>query len=270
MPRHLELVYGTHSVRAVLLTRPSAVKRVVILDGRKDDTARHTRWTEEYVELTRVAAVVPQIVPWREFLRLTGLRESDKHQGICIFVEPRRLYDESDFDELAACNLVVALDQISNPHNLGTILRTSAFFGVGAVLLLRDRAADITPEVLRVASGGAEFVKVYRITNLSRSLRTLSDNGHWIYGLDERGSMAIGESDFQARSVIVVGAEGGGLRRLTKESCDFLVRIPGGRQGVESLNAAVAASIALAAIRSPRSLDSGRGKVAAQLGQGET
>ena len=249
MTKNLEVIYGRHSVRAVILTRPADVKRVVIYEGRKNKAAPHTHWTGEYLKLVQPAEVEPQIVPWREFLHLTGLRESDKHQGICVFAEPRQVHDENDLDDLSAGHLVVALDQISNPRNLGTILRTCGFFGVDAVLLLRNSAADITPEVLRIASGGAEFVKIFRVTNLKRSLKKLKDLGYWIYGLDERGSDATEDTDFDVRSVLVIGAEGGGLRHMTKKSCDFLVRIPGGRDGIESLNAAVAASIALGEFR---------------------
>jgi 23S rRNA (guanosine2251-2'-O)-methyltransferase len=249
MARQLEKVYGNHSVRAVFLTRPSAVKRVVILEGRDRKTGRFNRWTEEYLELTRAAGVGPELLLMREFLRVTGLRENDNHQGICVFVEPRPIYDEGDLDDLAACHLVVALDQISNPQNLATILRSSAFFGADALILLRHSAAQITPEVVRFASGGAEFVRIYEVTNLVQAIKSLKDLGYWIYGLDERGPATIWETNFEDRTVLVVGAEGEGLRRLTKENSDFLVSIPGGREGLESLNAGVATSIALAATR---------------------
>jgi 23S rRNA (guanosine2251-2'-O)-methyltransferase len=248
MAKNLEIVYGWHSVRAVVLTRPRDVRRSVVLEGRSE-TGNYTSWTEKYVELLRPTGIDPRVVPWREFMRLTGLKESDKHQGVCLFVEPREIYDDGDLKKLADAHLVVALDQVSNPQNLGTILRTAAFFGADAVLLVRERGADITPEVVRIASGGAEFLKIFRITNLTRTLRAIRDLGYWTYGLDERGELATGQTDFHTQTVLVIGAEGGGLRRMTRESCDFLVRIPGGREGIESLNAAVAASIALADVR---------------------
>ncbi len=249
MDRFLEKIYGRHSVRAVFLARPSAVRRVVILDGRKSKTRKSRRWTEYYLELTRSAVVEPEVVPWREFHRLTGLDEKERHQGICIAVEPRAIYDESHLELLEDARLVVVLDQITNPQNLGTILRTAGFFNVDAVVLLKDRAASLTTEVLRVASGGAEFVRIFNVTNLVRTLRTLKDLGYWIYGLDERGTSTTTETDFSEQAVLVVGAEGEGLRRLTKETCDFLVKIAGGRDGIESLNAAVATSIAIAAVK---------------------
>ncbi len=253
MARKLEMVYGNHSVRAILLTRPSAVIRVVILEGRDKKTGRYNRWTEEYLELTRRASIEPELLLMHEFLRVTGLRENDSHQGICVFVEPRPIYGEGDLGVLAENHMVIALDQISNPQNLATILRSSAFFGVDALILLRHRAAQITPEVVRLASGGAEFVKIYEVTNLVQTINSLKKLGYWICGLDERGLATIWGTNFEGRTVLVVGAEGEGLRRMTKENCDVLVSIPGGREGLESLNAAVATSIALAKVRHSQS-----------------
>jgi 23S rRNA (guanosine2251-2'-O)-methyltransferase len=156
------------------------------------------------------------------------------------------VFAEHELDRLSDRRLVIALDQISDPQNLGAVLRSAAFFGVDAVLLLKNRSAELTPKVARIAVGGAEFVDVYRVINLARSLDTLRGQGYWVYGLDERGERTIRETDFDPQSVLVVGAEGQGLRQRTRTKCDALVRIPGGRQGVESLNAAVATAIALA------------------------
>jgi 23S rRNA (guanosine2251-2'-O)-methyltransferase len=132
------------------------------------------------------------------------------------------------------------------------MLRSAAFFGADAVVWLKNRAADLTPTVLRVAVGGAELVDLYRVTNLARSIDALKGMGFWIYGLDERGDRTLAETAFADRTAIVVGAEGEGLRRRTKEHCDELVRIHGGRTGLESLNAGVAASVALAEITRPK------------------
>jgi 23S rRNA (guanosine2251-2'-O)-methyltransferase len=118
------------------------------------------------------------------------------------------------------------------------------------VLLLKNRSAELTPKVARIAVGGAEFVDVYQVINLARSLDTLRGCGYWVYGLDERGEHTLSETEFDAQSVLVVGAEGQGLRQRTRTKCDALVRIPGGREGVESLNAAVATAIALAEMSS--------------------
>jgi len=107
---------------------------------------------------------------------------------------------------------------------------------------------DVTPTVIRTAVGGAEFVNIFKVTNLARCIEELKAMKFWVFGLDERGEKTLAQTEFGAHAAIVIGAEGEGLRRLTREACDFLVRIPGGRTGVESLNAAVAASIAMAEI----------------------
>jgi len=222
----------------VFLVRPHDVQRL-ILGGKPS-------YHDDLVALARRAGVEPEFVEWPVFRRLTGLTDDDKHQGVCVFAKPRHVYAEHELDRLASGRLVIALDQISDPQNLGAVLRSAAFFGADAVLLLKNRSAELTPKVARIAVGGAEFVDVYQVINLARSLDTLREHGYWVYGLDERGEHTLRETEFDPQSVLVVGAEGQGLRQRTRTKCDALVRIPGGREGVESLNAAVATAIALA------------------------
>lgn len=238
------MVYGKHSARAVLLTRPQTVRRLV-LSGKPE-------YHRELTQMARAAGVSWEFIPWPEFRRLTGLSDDDKHQGVCVFTSARAIYGEHDLDRLADRSLVVALDQISDPQNLGAVLRACAFFGADAVLLLKNRSAELTPKVSRIAVGGAEFVEVFRVTNLARSLDILREYGYWVYGLDEHGEHTVQATEFDRQTVLVVGAEGQGLRQRTRTKCDRLVRIPGGREGVESLNAAVATAIALAEISSRR------------------
>ncbi|HEY1524033.1 MAG TPA: 23S rRNA (guanosine(2251)-2'-O)-methyltransferase RlmB [Solirubrobacteraceae bacterium] len=238
----MEMVYGKHSARAVFLTRPEAVRRL-LLSGKPE-------YHRELIQVARAAGATPEFVAWPEFRRATGLTDDDKHQGVCVFTAPRTVYGEHDLDRLADRRLVVALDQISDPQNLGAVLRACAFFGADAVLLLKNRSAELTPKVARIAVGGAEFVDVFRVTNLARSLDILREYGYWVYGLDEHGEHALRGTDFDSQTVLVIGAEGQGLRQRTRTKCDVLVRIPGGRDGVESLNAAVATAVALAEISS--------------------
>lgn len=222
----------------MFLRRPGDVRRV-ILGGKPS-------YHSDTMEAARQAGVEPEFVAWPEFRRLTGLTDDDKHQGVCVFAKPRHVYAEHELERLANRHLVIALDQISDPQNLGAVLRAAAFFGADAVLLLKNRSAELTPKVARIAVGGAEFVDVYRVINLARSLDILRGYGYWVYGLDERGERTLRETEFDPQSVLVIGAEGQGLRQRTRTKCDALVRIPGGRQGIESLNAAVATAIALA------------------------
>jgi 23S rRNA (guanosine2251-2'-O)-methyltransferase len=243
----VDTVYGKHSVRAVLLARPQSVQRL-LLGGKESYHA-------DLIALARSHGVRPELVAWPEFRRLTGLGDDDKHQGAAALTTPRQLLTEADLGRLAEAKVVLALDQISDPQNLGTILRCAAFFGVDGVLVLKNRSAEVTPLVARVAVGGAELVDTFTVTNLARALERLKDMGYWIYGLDERGRGTLAQTEFDARTVLVVGAEGEGLRHRTREICDALVRIPGGRAGLESLNAGVATAVALAEVFRGRTVD---------------
>jgi 23S rRNA (guanosine2251-2'-O)-methyltransferase len=236
----VDKVFGKHSVRAVLLSRPDSVTRL-LLAGKES-------YHQDLVKLARRANIEPEWLAWPEFRRLGGVSDEDKHQGVVVLTTGRRLRTEADLGELTDAQVVLALDQISDPQNLGTILRSAAFFGVDATLILKNRAAEISPLVARVAVGGAELVKTFRITNLARSLEILQGMGFWVYGLDERGERTLAEAEFDARTVLVVGAEGEGLRQRTKATCDALVRIPGGQTGLESLNVGVATAVALAEV----------------------
>jgi 23S rRNA (guanosine2251-2'-O)-methyltransferase len=236
----VDTVYGKHSVRAVLIAHPESVQRMLL--GGKES------YHSDLIELARDNGVRPELVGWPDFRRLTGLGDDDKHQGAAVLINPRPLLTEGDLGRLAEGRVVLALDQISDPQNLGTILRSAAFFGVDGVLVLKNRSAEVSPLVARVAVGGAELVDTFRVTNLARSLERLQSMGYWIYGLDERGPATLAQTEFDERTVLVVGAEGEGLRRRTRETCDALVRIPGGRRGLESLNAGVATAIALAEV----------------------
>jgi 23S rRNA (guanosine2251-2'-O)-methyltransferase len=226
-------------VRAVFLARPHAIRRLVFLEG-------PARYLEEFVELSREAGINPEILPRSAFMRMGGFTEDEKHQGVMIVAEPPAVHSESDLGILTDASTVIALDQVSNPQNLGTIIRNAAFFGVDAVIWLKNRSVDLSPTVTTVAVGGVEFVTLFRITNLARTFETLKGHGFWVYGLDERGEKTLAETEFDRKSVLVIGAEGEGLRRRTKEFCDALVRIPGGRRGLQSLNAGVASAVALA------------------------
>ena len=238
----MDKVFGKHSVRAVLLARPDSITRLLL--GGKESYHR------DMIELARRSGVTPEFLQWPEFRRIGEVSDDDKHQGVVALVKPRALLTEGDLDRLAGTgpSVVLALDQISDPQNLGTILRSAAFFGVDGVLVLKNRSAEVTPLVARVAVGGAELVQTFRVTNLARSLDMLKQLGFWIYGLDERGPATLAQTEFDARAVLVVGAEGEGLRQRTRQFCDALVRIPGGRPGLESLNAGVATAVALSEV----------------------
>ena len=141
----VEKVYGKHSVRAVLMARPEAVRRLLL--GGKESYHR------DLIDLARRAGIEPELLAWPEFRRAGDVSDDDKHQGIVALTAPRPLLTEADLGALAQAHVVLALDQISDPQNLGTILRCAAFFGVDAVLLLKNRSAEVTPLVARIAVG---------------------------------------------------------------------------------------------------------------------
>ena len=149
----MDKVFGKHSVRAVLLARPESVTRLVL--------AGKESYHRDLTDLARAHGIEPEMLPWPEFRRVGGVTDDDKHQGIVAITRPRRLRTEADLNELADARVVLALDQISDPQNLGTILRSAAFFGVDALLVMKNRAAEVSPLVARVAVGGAELVPIF-------------------------------------------------------------------------------------------------------------
>ncbi len=241
-PRHqiepgLERVFGKHPVEAVLLKRPKAIRRLLIA-GRES-------YYEQIIADARERNVPVETLPWEDFLALGRFDESEKHQGILALATPLPIFGDHDLERLGEASCVLALDQVSNPQNLAAILRSASFFHADAVVLMKHRAAEMTAEVQRLAVGGAEFVDIYRITNLANTIDELKSMDFRVFGLDERGERTLAQTEFPKKSVLVIGAEGEGLRQKTRERCDELVRIPGGRKAVESLNASVATTIGL-------------------------
>ncbi len=171
------------------------------------------------------------------------------HQGLALLVEPLTPVTIDDLCELENPNLiVVALDRANDPHNIGAILRSAAAFGVTAVILPDRHAPETTGTLAKSASGALEFVPLVRVPNLVQALNRLKENNYWVAGLTADAPKTIAEAKLSGRIVLTVGAEGAGMRRLSAETCDFLVKIP--MSGVmESLNMSNAAAIALYELR---------------------
>jgi 23S rRNA (guanosine2251-2'-O)-methyltransferase len=170
-----------------------------------------------------------------------------RHQGVIARVASVRSYDERDLEallEAADKPLLLILDGVQDPHNLGACLRSAAAAGATAVIIPKDRAASLTPTARKVAAGGAERVPLVRVTNLARTMKSLQDAGVWIVGLDGEADSSLYSIDFKGAMAIAMGGEGEGLRRLSREHCDYLAKIPMA-SGMESLNVSVAAGIAL-------------------------
>lgn len=230
-------IYGIHAVRAAL--ERGTLQRLWLLQGR-DDRRLETLATEAAATGVTVARVARQ-----ELDRLAG---GAVHQGAAGEVAALQAGDEDTLDalldSLATAPFLLVLDGVQDPHNLGACLRSAAAAGVHALVAPKDRAASLTPAARKVASGAAEIVPFIQVTNLARTLSALKDRGIWTVGLAGEADQPLYAFDLKGPLALVLGAEGGGLRRLTKDRCDFLGRIPMSG-AVASLNVSVATGVAL-------------------------
>ena len=233
------LVYGLHAVRAVLTRRPEDVLKLSIAAARADARVRELR------ELAAARGLRPVDVASDALDAATG---GAAHQGVLAEVRPSAPLDENSLLDLLTSlpvpALVLVLDGVTDPHNLGACLRTADAAGATAVVAPRDRAAGLTPVVRKVAAGAAETVPFAQVTNLARCLRDMKEAGLWIAGAAEDGEKELFDADLTGPLALVMGSEGKGLRRLTRECCDFRLRLPM-RGAVASLNVSVAAGVAL-------------------------
>ena len=232
-------LFGLHSVQAALDYSPKKIHKAWVDTGRQDK--RLTQAIDNLLDL----GIEPEKVDRK---KLDRLAENNNHQGIVIEVEMPAELSESDLktavENLTETALFLVLDNVQDPHNLGACLRTADATGVHGVIITKDNATGITPTVCKVASGAAETVPVYQVTNLARTLRWLKGEGLWIMGAAGETAQTIYSTDFSVPMALVVGTEGKGLRRLTKEQCDVLVSVPMLGK-VESLNLSVATGILL-------------------------
>ena len=235
----LSKLYGLHSVQAALDYSPSKIQQAWLDSGRQDK--RLNQLSDDLLAL----GITPEKVDKK---RLDRLADGSNHQGIVIAVEmPGELSEhelKTAVENLNEPALFLVLDNIQDPHNLGACLRTADATRVHGVIITKDKATGITPTVCKVASGAAETVPVYQVTNLSRTLRWLKDEGLWIIGAAGETTDVLYKTDFTVPMALVMGAEGTGLRRLTKDHCDMLVAVPMLGQ-VDSLNVSVATGVLL-------------------------
>jgi 23S rRNA (guanosine2251-2'-O)-methyltransferase len=194
---------------------------------------------QEIIDLARRASVSVRFEERNGLDRLAG---TPAHQGVVAMGAPQR-YAELD-DVAPSAQLLVVLDGVEDPHNLGAIVRTAHAAGAGGVVIPERRAVGLTDVVAKAAAGALEHLPVVRATNINRTLEQLKERGYWIYGLDERGAEDYDAVDYHAPTVLVFGGEGKGLHEQVRKHCDVLVRIP--MEGhIPSLNVSVAAGIVL-------------------------
>ena len=230
------VVFGFHAVLARLRADSKSVVEIFLDEGRKDARAR------DLVAAAERAGVRLMLVPTK---RLDGFYGGGRHQGVVARVEVKDFFKDIDsILEGVEDPLLLVLDGVTDPHNLGACLRVANAAGAHAVLAPKDRAAGISPVVSKVASGAAEATPYLMVTNLARMLAELKEKNVWVVGADERAEKTLYEADLPGAIAWVLGAEGEGMRRLTRESCDLLVRIPM-LGAVQSLNVSVAAGVCL-------------------------
>ena len=233
----LNKLFGIHALQAALDYSPEKIMHVWV------DTQRQDK---------RLGFLLEQLAQYSITIEKTDRKKLDRfaegksHQGIVADVQLPSLQSEGQLKDkiqtLTNLPFFLILDQVQDPHNLGACLRSADAAGVNGIIITKDNASGITPTVCKVASGAAETIPVYQVTNLARCLRWLKTENIWVVGSTGDAKQTIFETDLNIPLALVMGTEGSGMRRLTQEHCDLLVKIPMIGQ-VESLNVSVAAGI---------------------------
>ncbi|WP_394261313.1 23S rRNA (guanosine(2251)-2'-O)-methyltransferase RlmB [Moraxella boevrei] len=243
--------YGTHAVHAILEQRGIDGLNLFVQDNKQDSKTDKT--VQKILELAKNYGISVQFSAKD---KLTKLAESPQHQGIVLQARPAEVADEGDLTQLIEqfkqqnkAILLLILDQITDPNNLGACLRTAVAMGVSAVIIPKNHSSSITPAVAKVAVGATELIPFIQVTNLARTLNDIKKQGIFVYGtaLDDTAK-SVQQIDLTGNVAIVMGSEGDGIRRLTADTCDQLVYIPmsGNEQGViQSLNVSVATGMML-------------------------
>lgn len=227
----MAILSGIHPVGEALRAKHS-LDRVVVAQGAGGPRL------QEIIDLARRAGVPVRFEPRAALDRLSG---TSAHQGVVALGAASKY---ADIDAAAGAELVVVLDGVEDPHNLGAIVRTAHAAGAGAVVIPERRAASVTDVVAKAAAGALEHLPIIRVTNINRALEDLKKNGYWIYGLDERGTETYDSIEYASPAAIVLGGEGKGLHEQVRKHCDALVRIPMSGK-ISSLNVSVAAGVVL-------------------------
>jgi 23S rRNA (guanosine2251-2'-O)-methyltransferase len=232
-------LFGLHAVTTLLRRNPERVRTLLLQQGRNDARLQTLQ------ELATGHAIEVVTQPREALDRRAG---GGRHQGVVAECEPLRAASEKVLDRLLAqpdtIPLLLVLDGVTDPHNLGACLRTADAAGAMAVLAPRDRSAPLNATVAKVACGAAEVMPYIQVTNLTRTLQRLQQWGVWITGTAGEASLSLYQADLTGPRAIVMGAEGKGMRRLTRETCDQLVHIPMAGE-VSSLNVSVATGVCL-------------------------
>ncbi|HVW79097.1 MAG TPA: 23S rRNA (guanosine(2251)-2'-O)-methyltransferase RlmB [Alloacidobacterium sp.] len=231
----MEVLYGLHSVEEALRAGRRQFDHVCVARERQDNRLQRV------IDLCRAAGVRLRFEP-RD--HLDRLAKTPGHQGVVAIVRPKAMLELEDLLDGPEPRLLLALDGVEDPQNLGALLRTADGAGADGVVLTERRSAPLSPVAIKASAGAAEHVRIARVVNLSRALEQLKEQNLWCVGLDERGAMSYEEFDFTSNCVLVLGREGAGLHDLVKRHCDHLLRIPMAGK-VASLNVSVAGAVVL-------------------------
>ncbi|MDP4916339.1 MAG: 23S rRNA (guanosine(2251)-2'-O)-methyltransferase RlmB [Haliea sp.] len=252
----MNYIFGIHSVDGLLRRKPTAIRELALQQGRSD----------KRIAALETLARNQGVIVVREPRAALDQRVTGRHQGaVATLADTARgdasagdnLLDEVDLLQLVDNSerpvLLLVLDGVTDPHNLGACLRSADAAGVDAVVVPKDKSADLGPTVSKVACGAAEAVPFVRVTNIARTLEALKARGVWVYGTAGEAEATVYDMDLRGSLALVMGAEGAGMRRLTRELCDHLVKLPMAGS-VSSLNVSVATGICLfEAVRQRRS-----------------
>ncbi|WP_019027342.1 23S rRNA (guanosine(2251)-2'-O)-methyltransferase RlmB [Colwellia piezophila] len=242
MAKNEELVFGIHAVNALINAAPERFIELFLLKGREDDRMM------PIINLSRKYGIGTQLTSRKV---LDEKSDGEQHQGVVARVRPGKAYTENDIDDILQAAekkgippFLLILDGVTDPHNLGACLRNADAAGVQAIIVPKDNAAQITPTVRKVAVGAVESVPLVQVTNLSRTMKQLQKQGVWIVGTAGETDTCLYDIQLSGPMALVMGAEGKGMRRLTRENCDQLVKLPMAGT-VSSLNVSVATGICL-------------------------
>ncbi|GAA0372141.1 23S rRNA (guanosine(2251)-2'-O)-methyltransferase RlmB [Bowmanella denitrificans] len=233
-----EWLYGIHALESLLQREPERLIELFVLKGREDE-----RLTNIINQARRFGASIQ----FCQRKTLDDKAQGEQHQGVVAKARPGRQYDEKDLDQILSASgspFLLILDGVTDPHNLGACLRTADAAGVHAVVVPKDKSASLTPTVRKVACGAAEVIPLVQVTNLARTLKELQQAGVWIVGTAGEAQQDIYQAKLTGPIALVMGAEGKGMRRLTREHCDELIKLPMAGS-VSSLNVSVATGICL-------------------------
>ena len=238
------ILFGFHAVTVRLKTAPDSLIELYVDGTRRDQRMK------QFVERAREAGV--RLLESDE-LRLQALAGTHRHQGVVAKVRPLAAARSLDdlLDSISEPPLLLVLDGVTDPHNLGACLRVADGVGAHAVIVPKDRAVGLNATAAKVASGAADTVPYITVTNLARTMRELKEREIWLIGTSDDGEKGLYEADFTGPTALVMGSEGEGMRRLTRETCDVLVSIPM-FGSVESLNVSVASGVCLYEARRQR------------------